>query len=1024
VKKEIRILFVEDVPADVVMVNHELRKGGLAFRSKRVDTKEAFLYELQHYPPDVILSDHGLPSFDGFTALAIARDQRPEIPFIFVTSSLGEQMTIEAFESGATDYVLKGRLSKLVPAVQRALRDAEERTKARQQETALRESEERFRLLVEGVKDYAIFMLDPEGRVASWNAGAEWIHGYRAEEVVGRPFSLFYPRAEAAQRRPELALETAAAEGRLEEEGLRVSKGNKPFWANVVITASRDESGKIRGFTHVTRNINERIEAQVALEKSEQRYRRLVEQCADALYVIQKDGRVVFANTAAAKLLDADNPNQLIGRTATAIFPPGSWEAILERVPTEAEETPVASFSDEKLLRLDGAPVNVEISATPFIFQDQPAVQIVAHDLTRRKRIDDAVRKSEARKGVILETALDAILSIDHRGTVREWNAAAERIFGYPRGAAIDQRLDSLIIPPSLMEKYREGLANYLMTGVGSLLGRPIELNLKRADGTEFLAELAITRVPLEKPQQYTVFIRDITERKRTETALRQSEERFRTLIEGVKDYAIYMLDPEGRVTTWNAGAERIEGFQSDEIVGQHFSCFFTPEDVAAGKPALALEAAVRDGRIEEEGWRVRKGGARYLANSILTVLRDEHGGVRGFSKVLRDLTEQKRNEEALRKSIHLYRTIADNIPNGSVAVFDQALRYLVADGRRVLEPIGLSKENLEGKTLFEIFPPDICAILEPLYRTALAGTFASTELTFRDHTYLLQALPLKNGGQKIYAGLVLALDITDRKRAEEQVSKLNAELEQRVRIRTAQLEAANQELEAFSYSVSHDLRSPLRHIVGYVEILQDEAGPNLDESGAKHLQTIADSARHLSELIDALLAFSRMGRAEMRQDQISLATLVEEARRQLHRETEGRNIDWQIDPLPEVQGDPLMLRQVIVNLLSNALKYTRPRDQARIQVGAQSTPEEIIVFVRDNGVGFDMRYADRLFGVFQRLHRSSEFEGTGIGLANVRRIIQRHGGRTWAESVVSRGATFYFSLPRPIKNAHDQEPD
>jgi PAS domain S-box-containing protein len=1024
VKKEIRILFVEDVPADVVMVNHELRKGGLAFRSKRVDTKEAFLYELQHDPPDVILSDHGLPSFDGFTALAIARSQRPDIPFIFVTSSLGEQMTIEAFESGATDYVLKGRLSKLVPAVERALRQAEERTKTRQHETSLRESEERFRLLVEGVKDYAIFMLDPEGRVTSWNVGAEWIHGYRAEEVVGRSFTLFYPRAEAAQRRPELALETAAAEGRLEEEGLRVGKGNKQFWANVVITASRDDTGKIRGFTHVTRNITERMEAQAALQKSEERYRRLVEQCADALYVIQKDGRVVFANTAAAKLRGASSPNQLIGLTATDLFPEPSWEAILGRLPPEAEASAGASFSDEKLIRLDGSRVNVEISATPSVFQDQPAVQIVAHDLTRRKRIDDAVRKSEARKGVILETALDAILSIDHRGTVREWNAAAERIFGYPRGVAIDQRLDSLIIPPSLMQRYRDGLANYLMTGVGSLLGRPIELNLKRADETEFPAELAITRVPLEKPQQYTVFIRDITDRKRTEMALRQSEERFRTLVEGVKDYAIYMLDPEGRVTTWNAGAERIEGFPSEEIIGQHFSCFFTPEDIEAGRPAQALEAAARDGRIEDEGWRLRKGGTRYQANTVLTVLRDEQGGVRGFSKVLRDLTGQKQHEEALRKSIHLYRTIADNIPNGSVAVFDQDLRYLVADGRRILEPAGFSKEALEGKTIFEIFPPDICALLEPLYRTALAGTCTSTELEFRDHTYLLQALPLKNGGQKIYAGLVLALDITDRKRAEEQISRLNAELEQRVRIRTAQLEAANQELEAFSYSVSHDLRSPLRHIVGYVEILQDEAGPSLDENGTRHLQTIADSAKHLSELIDALLAFSRMGRVEMRRDRISLATLVDEARRQLHRETEGRNVTWQIDPLPEVLGDPLMLRQVIVNLFSNALKYTRPRDQAKIEVGSQSTPEEIIVFVRDNGVGFEPRYADRLFGVFQRLHRSNEFEGTGIGLANVRRIIQRHGGRTWAESVVSRGSTFYFSIPRPIEEAHDQKPD
>jgi CheY-like chemotaxis protein len=203
VKKEIRILYVEDVPADVVMLNHELRKGGLAFRAKRVETKESFVQELEHHPPDLILSDHGLPSFDGFTALAIARNKCPDVPFIFVTSSLGEETAIETFESGATDYVLKKNLSKLVPAIQRALRGAEERARFRQREQTLRDSEERFRLLVEGVKDYAIFMLDPQGVVASWNTGAEWLHGYRAEEVLGPSlFHVLYPgRREAARSR-------------------------------------------------------------------------------------------------------------------------------------------------------------------------------------------------------------------------------------------------------------------------------------------------------------------------------------------------------------------------------------------------------------------------------------------------------------------------------------------------------------------------------------------------------------------------------------------------------------------------------------------------------------------------------------------------------------------------------------------------------------------------------------------------------------------------------------------------------
>jgi light-regulated signal transduction histidine kinase (bacteriophytochrome) len=251
------------------------------------------------------------------------------------------------------------------------------------------------------------------------------------------------------------------------------------------------------------------------------------------------------------------------------------------------------------------------------------------------------------------------------------------------------------------------------------------------------------------------------------------------------------------------------------------------------------------------------------------------------------------------------------------------------------------------------------------------------------------------------------------RREEDVRIRPKQAELERHVAERTRQLEAANQELEAFAYSVSHDLRAPLRHIDGFVAILQSHASAQLDEEGRQQLQLIAEAARHMGKLINDLLEFSRWSRVKLSKRPVKLSSLVEETVRQAQRHLKGRRVEWIIDELPQVEADPNLLRQVLVNLIDNALKYTRTREIARIEIGSVTDPNETVFFIRDNGVGFDMRHGEKLFGVFQRLHRASEFEGTGVGLANVRRIIHRHAGRVWAEGAVDEGAAFFFSLPR-----------
>jgi PAS domain S-box-containing protein len=1027
VKKELRILVLEDVAADAVLMSRELQSGGLAFAAKRVETREEFLRELEHSPPDVILSDHGLPGFDGFTALAIARDRCPEIPFIFVTGSMGEELAIDSLRSGATDYVLKTRMSNLVPAVERALRLAEERLKRRQAEKELRDSEERFRVLVSGVKDYAIFMLDPAGRISSWNAGAELVLGYGAADVVGQDFSLFYRPQEREAGKPQKDLATAAAEGRCEDEGWRLRKGDVPFWAHVDIRALHDQEGKLRGFTQVTRDATERMRHQESLRKSEERYRRLVELCPDALMVLN-DGAIVFVNTAGQKLLGATDAEQLMGRPFLDFVAPDARDSVthqLEDAVGRGSGSPWNPtdnhFVEETVLRPDGTEVSVELSATRLTYEDEPAIQVILHDISGQKAAAEALRESEARKTAILETSLDAIVSIDHKGIVREWNSAAQRIFGYRREEALGKRLENLIVPPNLTEKYLPGLADYLMTGAASLIGRPVEVLAKRQTGEQFPIELALTQVPGREPALYTAFIRDITERKQYEEALRRSEARKAAVLETALD-AIISMDQDGKVIEWNPAAERIFGYSRELAMGRDMADLIVPKSTNE-PPRKGLARFLQSGRGRMLGNRtevmaLRANGAEFPVE--LTVTKIAGDGPLVYTSFVRDITERRRTEEALRKSEERFRLLVEGVEDYAIYMLDTHGRVTTwnAGAERIM---GFRAQEIIGRRFHRFYTPD--DVERKKADQALA--VATAEGRFQDERWQVRKdgtqywasfviTALRDEGGKLTGYSTIARDITKRKQAEDEIRRLNTELERRVQERTAELQAAYQEMEAFSYSISHDLRAPLIHIAGFVEMLKSDLGPQLDEKSRRHLQTICDSTESMGRMIADLLTFSRIGRAEMHKVRFNLTDTIKDARRDLQAQVQNRKITWIIPELPEVHADPFLLRQAMFNLLSNALKFTRRREEARIEITVETTDKEYIFAVRDNGAGFDMKYASKLFGVFQRLHSAGEFEGTGIGLANVRRIIGRHGGRTWAEGTVDAGATFYFSLPLP----------
>lgn len=393
------------------------------------------------------------------------------------------------------------------------------------------------------------------------------------------------------------------------------------------------------------------------------------------------------------------------------------------------------------------------------------------------------------------------------------------------------------------------------------------------------------------------------------------------------------------------------------------------------------------------------------------------------------DRTDAARSHATLQLRAHA-EEIADlynNSPCGYHSLDEHGVFRRINDTE--LRWLGYARDEVVGRLSFRdiLTPESVERFTQQFPRFKSEGRVddCEFELVRKDGSTFhvsLSATAILDGDGRYQASRSTVFDITERKLADAQIRQMNAQLGQRIR----ELAVLNGELEAFSYSVSHDLRAPLRHVAGFAALLENHASAQLDARGRRYVDTIITATGAMGRLIDDLLGFSRMGRAEVRRSTVDLGQLADEVRLSLQPDVTGRDVEWRIDALPCVQADEAMLRAVLVNLLSNAVKYTRPRSPAVIHVGAlqENGADEHHVFVRDNGVGFDMQYVDRLFGVFQRLHHADEFEGTGIGLAIVRRVIARHGGRTWAEGALGAGATIHFTLPGGARQDVDAQTD
>jgi PAS domain S-box-containing protein len=683
----------------------------------------------------------------------------------------------------------------------------------------------------------------------------------------------------------------------------------------------------------------------------------------------------------------------------------------------------------------------VDTTIVPTLNTEGKPRQYVAirADITERKRAEEAVKEGLAMSKTALKELADQKFALDQhaivavtdvQGTITYVNDKFCAISQYSREELLGQNhriLNSGHHPKQFFQQMYHAIAN------GEVWHGEIKNRAK--DGSLYWVDTTIvpTLGSEGKPRQYVAIRADITERKQAEASLRESEERFQAMANGIPQLA-WMADADGSIFWYNQRWYEYTGTTLEQMRGWGWQSVHDPDVLAKVMEAWKASIALGVPFGMEFPLRGADGRFRMFLTRIMPVKNSEDRVVRWFGTNTdiseRQLAEQKlaaqakeldRSRQALETESLMLQSVLDSMSEGLVTVDQQGKFVLWNPAAEKILGMGSAKlPSQEWTSHYGLFMTDTVTPFPvdqiPLVR-AIRGESSVTEMFVRNPEVSagswieVSASPLKDRNGGVSGGVAAFRDITERKGAQQQILKFNDELEDRVVQRTAQLEEANKELEAFTYSVSHDLRAPLRHIAGFSALLREESSSQLDTQAHHYLQRIQDGTRKMGVLVDELLSLARVGRQAIHVQMSGLNSMVEEVVAIMEPEWKGREVEWQIARLPALACDATLMKQVFQNLIGNALKYSRPRHPAIIEVGATETNGQSIIFVRDNGVGFNMKYSDKLFGVFQRLHRPEDFEGTGVGLATVQRIIKKHGGRIWAEAELDKGATFYFTV-------------